>query len=498
MFEAEDLLLTCASSSQVHSVVEESEDHRSSPVIEEEGLTLRGGFGWVKGGLIELKGLLNVNNKQQKKKKKKKTWKGAIATMGMELIADGKLVADFNGRNLGFVLLLIPTKNSDESARIGLITTESPSQRNSRFNKAIRIWWANLDYESFSNAESRKSSEDFVLIFHIYSPSVKEILHNGEDFGVDPSTEASSDAQGKASVSGGPSRFGRFSSQLLQKTMGWVSRSRPDRQAKLGEKNKFYYDEKLKQWIEEGAEPPAQERALPPPPTTAFQNGTPDYNIKNTLKSESLPANGGSEFRSPSPSEHSSGIPPIPPSSNHFSARGRMGVRSRYVDTFNKSGGAPTNLFQTPSVLAAKPATGTNAKFFIPTPATSGDQTVDNATEENIQEATGSPNEGPPISSTAQNSIFSTPSLSSSMQRAPSMNSITPMGSKGMGVMGNGALSSGSRRTASWSGSVIDTFNSPSILSGTMRNPHSSFMHVDSMGPPTRGSSFGELHEVEL
>ncbi|OVA04802.1 Sec16 [Macleaya cordata] len=323
------------------------------------------------------------------------------------------------------------------------------------------------------------------------------------DFGrssrqVDPSTEASSDAQGKASVSGGPSRFGRFSSQLLQKTMGWVSRSRPDRQAKLGEKNKFYYDEKLKQWIEEGAEPPAQERALPPPPTTAFQNGTPDYNIKNTLKSESLPANGGSEFRSPSPSEHSSGIPPIPPSSNHFSARGRMGVRSRYVDTFNKSGGAPTNLFQTPSVLAAKPATGTNAKFFIPTPATSGDQTVDNATEENIQEATGSPNEGPPISSTAQNSIFSTPSLSSSMQRAPSMNSITPMGSKGMGVMGNGALSSGSRRTASWSGSVIDTFNSPSILSGTMRNPHSSFMHVDSMGPPTRGSSFGELHEVEL
>lgn len=40
----------------------------------------------------------------------------------------------------------------------------------------------------------------------------------------------SSDTQEKASVSGGSSRFGRFGSQLFQKTVGLVLRSRPDRQ----------------------------------------------------------------------------------------------------------------------------------------------------------------------------------------------------------------------------------------------------------------------------
>lgn len=99
--------------------------------------------------------------------------------------------------------------------------------------------------------------------------------------------------------------------------------------AKLGEKNKFYYDEKLKRWIEEGSDPPAEEATLQPPPTTAaFQNGMSDYNIKYALKNESLPTNAGPEIKSSTP-ERSPGIPPIPPSSNQFSARGRMGVRSR-------------------------------------------------------------------------------------------------------------------------------------------------------------------------
>ena len=101
--------------------------------------------------------------------------------------------------------------------------------------------------------------------------------------------------------------------------------------AKLGEKNKFYYDEKLKRWVEEGVEPPAEEAALPPPPTTAaFQNGMSDYNLKSALKSEGSPPNGSPTFRNPTPIEHASGIPPIPTSSNQFSARGRMGVRARY------------------------------------------------------------------------------------------------------------------------------------------------------------------------
>lgn len=106
--------------------------------------------------------------------------------------------------------------------------------------------------------------------------------------------------------------------------------------AKLGEKNKFYYDEKLKRWVEEGAEPPAEEAALPPPPTTAsFQNGISDYNLQSALKSEGgFPSNVSPSIRTPSPSEHSSGIPPIPTNTNQFSAHGRSGVRSRYSNFF--------------------------------------------------------------------------------------------------------------------------------------------------------------------
>ena len=103
--------------------------------------------------------------------------------------------------------------------------------------------------------------------------------------------------------------------------------------AKLGEKNKFYYDEKLKRWVEEGVESPAEEAALPPPPTTTtFQNGGTDYNLRSVLKKEAPSSDGNVEFPTPNPTpvENSSGIPPIPPSSNQFSARGRMGVRSRY------------------------------------------------------------------------------------------------------------------------------------------------------------------------
>lgn len=102
--------------------------------------------------------------------------------------------------------------------------------------------------------------------------------------------------------------------------------------AKLGESNKFYYDEKLKRWVEEGAEPPTEEAALPPPPMiAAFQSGNQNYSIKDAIKAETLDsAAAGTEIKSPS-SEKSSGIPPIPPSSNQFTAHGRTGVRSRYI-----------------------------------------------------------------------------------------------------------------------------------------------------------------------
>ncbi|XP_010258928.1 PREDICTED: protein transport protein SEC16B homolog [Nelumbo nucifera] len=345
------------------------------------------------------------------------------------------------------------------------------------------------------------------MIMHNRSISEPDFGRSPRQGQVNQSKEAAaSDAQSKASVSGAPSRFGRFGSQILQKTMGWVSRSRPDRQAKLGEKNKFYYDEKLKRWVEEGTEPPSEEAALPPPPpTSVFQNGMSDYNIRDAFKSESLPADEMPETKSPTPLERSPGIPPIPPSSNQFSARGRMGVRSRYVDTFNKSG-ASTAKFQSPSVPAAKPG-GASAKFFIPTPVASGEQTIDTI-DKSTPEAVIAEDD-PSTSVINDSSISSLPSSSGlSMQRFPSMGSISPMVNKGMGMMGNGngSLSQLSRRTASWSGSFNDTFNVPRMAEikppgEALRMPRSSLVPSDptSMHQPVNGNSFGDdLHEVEL
>lgn len=97
----------------------------------------------------------------------------------------------------------------------------------------------------------------------------------------------------------------------------------------MGDTNKFYYNEKLKRWVEEGVDSPAEEAALPPPPTMAtFQNGSPDYNLKTALRTEPM-SSGSSDFASPPPASHTSGIPMIPATTNQFSARGRTGVRAR-------------------------------------------------------------------------------------------------------------------------------------------------------------------------
>lgn len=175
------------------------------------------------------------------------------------------------------------------------------------------------------------------------------------------SKDGSPYGQGNASISGGPLRFGRFGFQLLQKTIGWVSWSRHDRQvcsvivfiytfsnillinfdanylnlllkAKLGESNRFYYDEKLKRWVEEGAELPAAEASLPPPPIAAsFQNGKSDYDIKSALKSDNLVKDAKQETKFDAPSEQGFCLPPVPPSQNQFPANNRGGVRSRYI-----------------------------------------------------------------------------------------------------------------------------------------------------------------------
>jgi hypothetical protein len=48
---------------------------------------------------------------------------------------------------------------------------------------------------------------------------------------------------------------------------GFIRRNKNE--AKLGESNKFYFDEKLKMWVEEGKPPPVAAEPPPPPPTSA-------------------------------------------------------------------------------------------------------------------------------------------------------------------------------------------------------------------------------------
>lgn len=130
----------------------------------------------------------------------------------------------------------------------------------------------------------------------------------------------------KSEGSGG-GYLGRFGSQIFAKAIGYIKHNK---EAKLGDENKFYYDEKLKRWVETGVEQSTEEAALAPPPIVASFNssfGTPSTDAKS----------GGNLSLS-----SSADLPPMPPSVNQFSARGRLsGVRSRYVDTFNKGNAEP-------------------------------------------------------------------------------------------------------------------------------------------------------------
>ncbi|TYH81431.1 hypothetical protein ES332_D03G200000v1 [Gossypium tomentosum] len=322
---------------------------------------------------------------------------------------------------------------------------------------------------------------------------------------VDSSKETGpSNEQGKQSVSPGASRFSRFSfgSQLFQKTFGLVLRPRPDKQAKLGEKNKFYYDEKLKRWVEEGAEPLAKEPALPPPPTTAsFQNGTSDYNLNSALKSESSPPNGSPKFRNPTPIEHASGIPPIPTSSNQFSARGRMGVRARYVDTFNKGGGGQANLFQSPAVSSVKPAAAANAKFFIPMPisTTMSEQSMEAITENAQEENATNNNPSTPTSTSSVNDFCQSPRPLPTVTRPrfPSMDNIPQ---EVFTTNANAYPSPHSRRTVSWSGGNFDDPLSPPSKPEIRPSGEAPGKPPPLFMPGPANGSFGDeqLHEVEL
>lgn len=271
------------------------------------------------------------------------------------------------------------------------------------------------------------------------------------DFGRTPRKDvspksSSSSPRDNSSLSGSSSRFGRIGSQIFQKTVGLVLRSRPDCQAKLGEKNKFYYDENLKRWVEEGIEPQAQQMTLAPPPTTtAFMNGTLDHNKEDESVNAMIHANGEPQYKHTNFNGKGAELPPIPSGSNHFSARGRMGVRARYVDTFNKGGGTPANSFQSPSPSVPTMRAASNTKFFVPTPVTGG---LETQSTQNTQQTVGVDQD---TMSNGHHS-FSPPQMLtplSTIHRHPSMD-------KGMGsmVIGNGPLPPNSRRTLSWGGSL--------------------------------------------
>lgn len=304
----------------------------------------------------------------------------------------------------------------------------------------------------------------------------------------------SSSTVGKQSGSTRTSRFGRlnFGAQILQKTVGLVLGPRQGRQAKLGDANKFYYDEKLKRWVEEGVEPTPEESAPPPPPVTgAFQNGNSDYNLKNALNDGLNAVNGSPGSITSTP--ESSPVPPSLPSSNQFSARNRMGVRSRYVDTFNKGGGASTNLFQAPSIPSAKPVSMTGAKFFIPTAAPTNEQT--SGAEAGNRNEVSESGEKPFMS---MNDPFQNlaPSPVGTIQRFPSVGNIP---SKSTTEGGKSSLAPQSRRTASWSAMQTDPYTLPptteikaSPLSFMPSNQLTGDLHMN------RDNSGDDLQEVEL
>uniref|UniRef100_A0A7N0UYY4 Protein transport protein sec16 n=1 Tax=Kalanchoe fedtschenkoi TaxID=63787 RepID=A0A7N0UYY4_KALFE len=272
------------------------------------------------------------------------------------------------------------------------------------------------------------------------------------DLGKTPSEEPKpQEAQLKTVVSSNPSRFGRFGSQIFQKTVGLVLRPRSGKQAKLGEKNKFYYDEKLKRWVEEGAEPPVEEVALPPPPTTAsFLNKIPDNNEVSATNENLHLNNGPAETLA----DKSQGMtPPIPSGSHQFSSHGRIGVRSRYVDTFNKAGGSSSSLFKPPPISTVTSAVSPNPKFFTPPATVPLEESVPKTADDDLDP--DAPNEAPaiafsedtvsrsPESGLGTGSTYGTPSTSSNgssfssppptlvcpssvpMQRFPSMDNIT-------------------------------------------------------------------------
>lgn len=94
------------------------------------------------------------------------------------------------------------------------------------------------------------------------------------------------------------------------------------KEMKLGTESKFYYDEKLGMWREEGVDAVPDLSPPPPPPTTLGGNWA-----------------GGGAAPPPPPSSGAGAPPPGP--APRAAAGGPKSVRARYVDTFSHGAGVP-------------------------------------------------------------------------------------------------------------------------------------------------------------
>ena len=157
------------------------------------------------------------------------------------------------------------------------------------------------------------------------------------------------------------------------------------------------------------------------------------------------------------------------------------------MDTYNPDRGNSQTMFQSAHAKSAKPPIPAKANFFIPAaPASSSNDqvTTEMAAAETSQEYSAEEVAVPPPPS---HSSFQSPTPSPmTMQRFPSLDNIKRSGS---GTSLNGDFpSSGSRRTASWSGSLNSSFTSPTGTSNLKPSPLNG-----------SSSSLGEeLQDVEL
>ena len=118
-------------------------------------------------------------------------------------------------------------------------------------------------------------------------------------------------------------------SGVLGKVGAAIPLPKPKNQAKLGEENTMYYDEKLGRWVEPGKEGEAEAGPPPPPPTTLGASPIPSGTGAAGTAHTAVPPGGMGTV--PSPGAAAAAVP--------FSMRAQKG-RSKYVDAFSLSGPA--------------------------------------------------------------------------------------------------------------------------------------------------------------